>query len=263
MVRKIDRDHTRFREIVRGRIKRDLKRFVSSGEMIGKQGGRYVSIPIPQINLPRFRFGKNEKGGVGQGEGEPGDAVDGEQQPGPGQAGEDEGKHSIEVEVGLDELAQILGEELGLPRIEPKGSKQLETEGGSWRGIRRVGPESLRHFKRTYTEALKRQIAAGLYDPDNPAIIPIKNDRRYKSRKEVTKPQANAVIVYMMDVSGSMGREQKEIVRIEAFWLDTWLRSQYDNLEVVYIVHDAVAHIVDQHTFFHLRESGGTKISSA
>jgi len=67
----------------------------------------------------------------------------------------------------------------------------------------------------------------------------------------------------MMDVSGSMGREQKEIVRIKAFWIDTWLRSQYTNLEVVYIVHDAVAKIVDQHTFFHLRESGGTKISSA
>lgn len=261
MVRKIDRDHTRFREIVRGRIKSDLKKFVSSGELIGKQGGRYVSIPIPQINLPKFRFGKNEKGGVGQGEGEDGQPVDGEAQP--GEAGEDQGQHVLEVEVGLDELAQILGEELGLPNIEPKGAKQLETEGGSWRGIRRVGPESLRHFKRTYTEALKRQIAAGLYDPDNPAIIPVKADRRYKSRKEVTKPQANAVILYMMDVSGSMGREQKEIVRIEAFWIDTWLRSQYENLEVVYIVHDAVAHVVDQHTFFHLRESGGTKISSA
>jgi hypothetical protein len=35
------------------------------------------------------------------------------------------------------------------------------------------------------------------------------------------------------------------------------------NLEVEYIVHDAAAHLVDQHTFFHLRESGGTKISSA
>ncbi len=67
----------------------------------------------------------------------------------------------------------------------------------------------------------------------------------------------------MMDVSGSMGREQKETVRIEAFWIDTWLRSQYKNIEVCYIVHDAVAHVVDQHTFFHLRESGGTKISSA
>jgi uncharacterized sporulation protein YeaH/YhbH (DUF444 family) len=35
----------------------------------------------------------------------------------------------------------------------------------------------------------------------------------------------------MMDVSGSMGKEQKDIVRIEAFWIDTWLRHQYKNLE--------------------------------
>ncbi len=53
-----------------------------------------------------------------------------------------------------------------------------------------------------------------------------------------------------------MGDEQKEIVRIESFWIDTWLRSQYKGLETRYIVHDAVAKEVDQHTFFHLRESG-------
>jgi hypothetical protein len=58
--------------------------------------------------------------------------------------------------------------------------------------------------------------------------------------------QASAAVIYMMDVSGSMGREQKEIVRIEAFWIDTWLRSQYKNLEVAYIVHDAAAHLVDR-----------------
>ena len=262
MVRKIDRDHSRFREIVRGRIKQDLKKFVSSGELIGKQGGKLVSIPIPQIRLPKFRFGKNPQGGVGQGEGEEGDAVDG-QGEGEGQAGEDPGQHMLEVEVSLEDLAAILGEELELPNIEPRGKKSIENAGGTWRGIRRAGPESLRHFKRTYREALKRQIAAGLYDPDNPAIIPIRADKRFKSRKEIVQPQANAVIIYMMDVSGSMGREQKEIVRIEAFWIDTWLRSQYKNIEVQYIVHDAVAHVVDQHTFFHLRESGGTKISSA
>ena len=45
----------------------------------------------------------------------------------------------------------------------------------------------------------------------------------------------------MMDVSGSMGDEQKEIVRIERFWIDTWLRSQYKGLESRYIIHDAVA----------------------
>ena len=94
-------------------------------------------------------------------------------------------------------------------------------------------------------------------------MIPIREDFRFRMRKNCPEPDSSAVVFHMMDVSGSMGREQKEIVRIKAFWIDTWLRSQYKNLEVVYIVHDAVARIVDQHTFFHLRESGGTKISSA
>jgi hypothetical protein len=76
-------------------------------------------------------------------------------------------------------------------------------------------------------------------------------------------PQSNAASIYIMDVSGSMMDEQKEIVRTEAFWLDTWLRSQYDGVETRYIVHDAAAKIVDEETFFHTRESGGTKISSA
>jgi len=67
----------------------------------------------------------------------------------------------------------------------------------------------------------------------------------------------------MMDVSGSMGDEQKEIVRIESFWIDTWLRSQYKHIESRYIIHDAVAYEVDQKTFYSTRESGGTKISSA
>ena len=67
----------------------------------------------------------------------------------------------------------------------------------------------------------------------------------------------------MMDVSGSMTDEQKEIVRTEAFWIDTWLSSQYDGIETRYIIHDAVAKEVDEHTFYHTRESGGTRISSA
>jgi len=69
--------------------------------------------------------------------------------------------------------------------------------------------------------------------------------------------------LYMMDVSGSMGDEQKEIVRIESFWIDTWLRRQYQGLESRYIIHDAVAREVDRDTFFRTRESGGTMISSA
>jgi len=261
-VRRIDQDHTRFRQIVRGKIKENLRRFVASGELIGKQGQKYVAIPLPQIVLPRFRFGDNKKNGVGQGAGEDGQPVPG-QGDGQGQAGEDQGQHVLEVEVSLEELAKILGEELELPNIEPRGKKNVRAIAGRFTGIARAGPRSLRHFKRTFKEALKRQIASGTYDPQRPMIIPVRDDLRFRAVHTREVPQASAAIVYMMDVSGSMGREQKEIVRIEAFWIDTWLRHQYKNLEVNYIVHDAVAHQVDQHTFFHLRESGGTKISSA
>ncbi|MBN1852733.1 MAG: DUF444 family protein, partial [Pirellulales bacterium] len=105
--------------------------------------------------------------------------------------------------------------------------------------------------------------ATGTYEPKEPRIIPYREDKQYRSWKNISQPQANAAVIYMMDVSGSMTDEQKEIVRQEAFWIDTWLTSQYDGIETRYIIHDAVAKEVDQHAFYHTRESGGTRISSA
>ena len=263
---KIDQDHSRFRGIVRGKIRQNLRRYISQGELIGRKGKELVSIPIPQIDIPRFVFGDKQKGGVGQGKGEVGDAVGGQEQEdgdGSGQAGQDAGEHVLEVDVTLDELADILGEELELPAIENKGKNRIVAAKDRYTGIRRVGPDSLKHFKRTYKEALRRSVASGIYDPKDPIIVPQHDDRRFRSWKEDVEPVANAVIIYMMDVSGSMGEEQKEIVRIESFWIDTWLRRQYQGLESRYIIHDAVAREVDRDTFFKTRESGGTMISSA
>jgi uncharacterized protein len=262
---KIDQDHSRFRNIVRGKIRQNLRRYISQGELLGRKGKDVVSIPIPQIDIPRFVFGDRQKGGVGQGDGEPGDPVGGEEGEGDGtgQAGKDAGDHLLEVDVTLDELADILGEELELPDIENKGKSRIIAAKDRYTGIRRVGPESLRHFRRTYREALKRSISSGIYDAGRPIVVPHPEDKRYRSWKEDTEPVANAVIIYMMDVSGSMGDEQKEIVRIESFWIDTWLRRQYTGLESRYIIHDAVAREVDRDTFFRTRESGGTMISSA
>ena len=263
---RIDQDHTRFKAIVRGKIKQNLKKYVQQGEMIGKQGKELISIPVPFIDVPKFKFGSRNQGGVGQGEGNPGDSMgQGEPKPGDGsgKAGEGEGQHVLEVDVSLDELATILGEELQLPNIQNRGNEKIVSTKLKYTGVNNLGPESLRHFKRTFKQALKRQISSGLYNPDNPVIIPVKEDRRYRTYKLQNLPQTNAVIIYMMDVSGSMGDDQKEIVRIESFWLDTWLRHQYKGLESRYIIHDAVAREVDRETFFHTRESGGTMISSA
>jgi len=165
--------------------------------------------------------------------------------------------------VSLQELAEIMGEELELPRIQPKGTEKIVAWKDKYSGIRTTGPESLRHFRRTFRQAIRRQMAMGTYDAKNPVIIPIKDDKRYRSWRSEPLPQSNAVIIYMMDVSGSMGDEQKEIVRIESFWIDTWLRSQYHGIESRYIIHDAMAKEVDRDTFFKTRESGGTMISSA
>lgn len=263
-MKRADRDLNRFRQIVRGKIKKDLRKYMSHGEMIGRQGKRLVSIPVPSIDLPQFRYGAKQGGGVGQGEGDVGDPVgQGDPQPGQGEAGSEPGQHVLEVDMTLEELAAILGEELQLPNIQPKGRKNLISEKDRYVGIRRTGPNSLRHFKRTYREALRRQISSGEYDQADPIVVPIREDMRYRSWKETLQPESNAVIIYMMDVSGSMGTEQKELVRITAFWIETWLRSQYKEIEIRYIVHDAAAKEVDQETFYHIREGGGTKISSA
>jgi sporulation protein YhbH len=262
---RISKDHRRFKKIVRGKIKDNLRDYMSQGEMTGQQGGETVKIPIPRIDLPRFKYGQKQQGGVGQGDGEVGDVIGrGEEGPGEGgEAGSEEGDHALEVDVDLDELAEIMGEELELPNIEAKGKKQIETKQETYSGISKTGPEGLLDFKRTYKEALKRQLATGEYNPDDPVIYPISDDKRYRSWSEEQIPESNAVIIYMMDVSGSMGDEQKEMVRIESFWIDTWLRNQYDGIESRYVIHDATAKEVDRETFFHTRESGGTMISSA
>ncbi|MEJ2558656.1 MAG: DUF444 family protein [Anaerolineae bacterium] len=265
MANRIERDNGRYREIIKGRVRKELKKYISHSELLGRKGKNLVSIPIPRVDTPHFRFDPGGMEGVGQGEGDVGDVL-GRGQPGDGSgagAGDQPGAHIMEVELTLEELAQLLGEMLELPHIEPRGKDHLFSQKDRYTSIRRTGPETLRHFKRTYKHALKRQIASGDYNPRIPRVIPIREDKFYRSWKEQPEPQANAAIIYMMDVSGSMGREQKDIVRTEIFWIETWLRSQYRNTMSRYIVHDVRAQEVDQHTFYHLRESGGTAISSA
>lgn len=262
----VKRDHARFRKIIKGRIRDNLKKYVSGGEMPIPKGKEVFKVPMPQIETPRFKFGGKQEGGTGQGDGQQGDPVDGQPgdgEPGQGEAGEGEGKKELEVELTIEELAGILGEELELPNIEPKGKKSMESTTNKYTSIGTVGPNSLKHYKRSYREALKRQVATGNYDFNNPVVVPIKSDMRYRAANTTVTYENSAVVIYMMDVSGSMGDEQKEIVRTESFWINLWLKSQYKDIEVRYIIHDATAKEVDEEVFFKTRESGGTLISSA
>lgn len=262
----IERDEQRFRDIVKGKVREDLGKYMSSDELIHSKNGDKVRIPIPHIDTPRFKHGSDQDGGVGQGEGEVGDSIGKKgQKPGeePGEgAGEGKGNHRYE-EFSLDELAQLMAEVLQLPRIEPKGNKSIQTEDDKYNSIAKQGPPGQKHMRRTLKQALLRQISSGEYDPDDPNITVIKEDERYRSPTLKPKPQSNAAIIYVMDVSGSMESGQKDVARLVSFWIDVWLRSQYEGIETIFIIHDEEAKEVNRDEFFTTSASGGTKISSA
>jgi len=209
----IKRDHARFRKIVKGRIRDNLRKYVSKGEMPSPKGDGTFKIPMPSIDTPRFKFGDKSQGGMGQGNGEAGDPVDGQEGEGPGQGGEvgnQAGNKELEVDLSLEELAHILGEELALPNIEPKGKKAMPSVTNKYTSIGMTGPNSLKHFKRTYKEAMKRQIASGTYDFLDPRVIPVKRDFRYRASDAKVEFENSAVVIYMMDVSGSMVTSKKK-----------------------------------------------------
>ncbi len=98
---KIERDHQRFRKLVRGKVKSNLSKYISRGEMIGKKGKDLVSIPLPQIVVPQFRYGQKGSGGAGQGDGDPGTPLTPAQGENGG-AGDQPGGHILEVELTME-----------------------------------------------------------------------------------------------------------------------------------------------------------------
>src|SRR5947207_2436826 len=128
MGQKIERDHQRFRKLVRGKVKSNLSKYISRGEMIGQKGKDLVSIPLPQIDIPQFRFGTKGSSGVAQGDGDVGTPLGPPQGDDEGGAGDQPGAHILEVELTLEELTAMLGEELELPRIEPRGKKNIVSD---------------------------------------------------------------------------------------------------------------------------------------
>jgi len=113
--------------------------------------------------------------------------------------------------------------------------------------------------KRTIKENLKRNASHG--DPTFHGIN--SDDLRFKVWEKTKLLQSNAVVIAMMDVSGSMGEFEKYIARSFYFWMVRFLRTKYNNVQIVFISHHTEAKEVTEEEFFHKGESGGTQVSSA
>jgi uncharacterized sporulation protein YeaH/YhbH (DUF444 family) len=266
MPRRIEEDRREYRKIIRGELHKELQRLIRTGQMLGRRDrkGRFI-VPIPSIDMPDFRFGKPGSG-VGRGEGKEGDVIGRDPQEsqgdGEGEAGNEEGEHTL-VAVDLDDVLDMMQEELNLPNIEPKENPKFTVDNFKYTGIKKNGPDSLRHIRRTMRQTMLRQIETGDYDEENPMIIPLPDDMRYKSWKVVKKPISNAVIFFARDYSGSINSERREIISDCCWWIDSWISRFYDKTERVYIGHDTAATILDRDKFYGYTSGGGTYISSA
>ncbi|MCH8965180.1 MAG: DUF444 family protein [Planctomycetes bacterium] len=66
MALRIEKDHQRFRHIVKGKIREDLRKFLTRSELLGKEGKYLISIPVRGIEIPHFRYGDNDDGAEGE-----------------------------------------------------------------------------------------------------------------------------------------------------------------------------------------------------
>lgn len=272
MPKRIQEDHKRFRDVISGRTRRELKRLIKSGSIVRRRpkGGK-MTISIPQIDIPRFVFGNNGEG-VGRGPGKEGDVVGQDPQPGKGnQAGEDPGE-GINIQVDLEDVLRFMEEELNLPRMKPKPNETYEETKIKYNDISKVGIQSLRHPRRTMKEAMKRLSMTGEIEdlkmvPGSKIPIrlltPINTDFRYRQFREIKVPSSHAVVFFARDCSGSMDDFRCDIVSDMSWWIDCWLRKFYDKVDRCYYVHDTRAQEVNEEEFYNYRYGGGTMCSSA
>lgn len=246
--------------------------------------------------------GDGISGGVGQGDGNAGDVIaKRDKDDGQGGAGNQQGDDYMEAEVNIDYLIEIMFEDLGLPYIREKTKKeQLVPVGWKFETISKIGIQPRVHKNRTMKESIKRTamyaseiidetgcseddayraLAQALGDLNDALLIIRENrldtsinpddvfieddDMRYKQLEEEMEYHSNAVVIAMMDVSGSMTPDKKYIARSMLFWMNEFLKKSYDNVVVKFIMHTTEAKVVDEDTFFRKGESGGTACHTA
>ena len=256
-------DQQRHMEKVKEAIKKNLADIVAEESIIMSEGRKIVKVPIRSLDEFHFRYNRNKQKYVGQGDGDTknGDVLgqdSGSRGPGKGPgAGSEPGVDYYEAEITVDELAELIFEDLGLPNLKEKKQQELISDSFQFRDVRKKGIMSNIDKRRTIMESIRRNAVEGIGDI---AIKP--DDLRFKTWDEDIRYQSNAVVIAMMDTSGSMGPFEKYIARSFFFWMVRFLRTKYQNVNILFLAHHTVAKEVTEEEFFTKGESGGTRCSS-
>src|SRR3954453_5529043 len=260
-------DQERHKDRVKEAIRKNLGSIVSNEAIILSDGKRTVKVPIKALDEYKFRFNYQKAKHVGQGDGKTrvGDVIGRESRgtgsgTGSGQAGQDAGGEYYEAEVNIDEIAALIFEDLQLPFLEEKAKKAIQSKTTRFNEIRRTGVMANLDKRRMILENIKRNAR----EEGKARFGGVrKEDLRFKTWEETLRYESNAVVLAIMDVSGSMGEFKKYIARSFFFWMVRFLRTKYDNVEIVFISHHTESREVSEEQFFTQGESAGTVVSSA
>lgn len=209
-----------------------------------------------------------------------------------------EGEDSFQFTLSRDEYLNILFEELELPDLAKTFLKDATAFRTARAGFSTSGSPNNLNLVRTMRNSLARRIslarpkpkeleeieaqleaakAAG--DRDLVAQLELRReqvirrakriayidpvDLRFNRFERVPKPNAQAVMFCLMDVSGSMSEYMKDLAKRFFLLLHLFLTRKYEHVDVVFIRHTSEAKEVDEETFFRSRETGGTVVSTA
>jgi uncharacterized protein len=214
-----------------------------------------------------------------------------------------EGEDDFRFLISADEYLDVLFEELELPDLAKALLQDVKVLRFRRAGHSPQGSPANLNLGRTMRKSLARRIALGRPKPEEAARIaaeiaelearpeldeaaaerlallkrkygllgararrvafidPV--DLRYNRLEATPQPMAQAVMFCLMDVSGSMTEDMKELAKRFFLLLRLFLERQYDHVDLVFIRHTSEAKEVDEETFFNSRETGGTVVSTA
>ncbi|MDO9191791.1 MAG: YeaH/YhbH family protein, partial [Undibacterium sp.] len=228
------------------------------------------------------------KGGAGKGKGQAGNS-------------DEMSQDDFVFQLSREEFLNYFFEDLELPNLVKTQLASTTDFKNQRAGYKTSGTTSTLHVLRSLRGALGRRIAVGgksarrlkeaetemtallqtTDDMSDPRVIALKHeihhlrtrilaipfidpfDLRYSNRIKVPKPSTQAVMFCLLDVSGSMDEQKKDIAKRFFILLYLFLTKAYEKIDVVFIRHHTAAAEVDEDDFFHSRESGGTIVSSA
>ena len=267
-------DRSRHKDKIKKAIKEGVYNIVSEESIIGKDGKKKIRIPVRGIKEYRFVYGSN-KSNKKVGSAHNKDVKRGQKiadkskkkQKGDGQKpGNKPGEDFYDVEITLEEMSKYLFDDLNLPDLDKKKMSKLISEKFKRSGYTSTGITPRLSKKESLKNKIKRKKAAerALEEGEDLENFSFhESDLRYKRIKKKNIKNSNAVIFFMMDTSGSMTPDKKFLARSFFFLLYHFIRSKYDETEIVFISHTSSAKEVSEDDFFRKGSSGGTMISSA